>query len=100
MMLSRYIVVGCVITSLAFAAPHHRHLSVKAVADHGVVVYLSDGSAWEVRNENRPSAASWKAGTFVRVYSIQDSGWPYRLATNPGMSSGDIISVAKLVKVH
>ena len=40
-------------------------LKVKAIADSGTLVYLSDGSAWEVRTENRNKAAAWPKGAGI-----------------------------------
>ena len=43
---------------------------VKEVLDDGSYVMLEDGSVWEIRLPQRPNAASWRAGDFVRLTNI------------------------------
>jgi hypothetical protein len=45
-------------------------LYVREVTDGGSFVTLEDGSIYEVRLPQRPVAASWQPGDFVRLTSI------------------------------
>ena len=75
-------------------------LAVSTTADSGLVLYLSDGSAWEIRHENRDKAKAWPKGARVGIYRTEDHDYPYRLLLRPGQSDGDIISAKRLQRVR
>lgn len=79
--------------------PTPKHLTLKASLDAGTVVYLSDGSVWEVRPENRPKVATWAIKEKVAVYRNGDRIWPYVLVLRPGDSSGGVAGARRLIKV-
>lgn len=74
-------------------------LSISATVDRGTMLCLTDGSAWEVRPENRPKVASWPMKTQVAVYKIDDREFPYRLVLRPGKSDGDIVAARRLTRI-
>ncbi len=71
-----------------------------AIVDSGTVLYLSDGSAWEIRRENRAKAAAWPKGEVIATYQANDREFPYRLVLRPGRDDGDVISANRLVRVY
>lgn len=95
-LLTLTLLIACVGTSFA----DKPKLAVSATAARGCILYLTDGSAWEVRAENREQAASWPLKTQVAIYRTNDSAWPYRLILRPGKPDGDILSAKRLVKVR
>jgi hypothetical protein len=77
-----------------------RALSVMTSADAACVLYLSDGSAWEVRVENRPKAGAWPAKTPVGVFKVDDREWPYRIVARPGKANGEVVAARRLVRIR
>jgi hypothetical protein len=77
-----------------------KQLTVMASADHGVVLYLSDGSAWEIRQENRAAAAGWPMHAPVGVYRTEDRDFPFRLVRNPGKADGSVLSAKRLYRLR
>ncbi len=75
-------------------------LAVLVSADAACVMYLTDGSAWEIRVENRPKAAAWPAKTLVGVYRVDDREWPYRLIARPGKANGEVVGARRLVRIR
>ena len=71
-----------------------------ARAGSAAVVYLSDGTAWEIRPENRPLAATWPAKTPIGVYKVDDRDWQYRLVLRPGKSDGDMVAARKMRRIR
>src|SRR5688500_3608132 len=58
----------------------------------GAAFALSDGSAWEVRNEDRGRAREWEMGRKVAVYWTRHREWPYRLIIDPGTQKERVVS--------
>lgn len=62
------------------ATPQSQQLTLSKVIDSGSTVFLSDGSAWEIRSENRQRATQWPLRRRIRLYRTSDTaGFPYRL---------------------
>ena len=99
-MTPRLLVTLTLIVALAGLAPAQKYktLALSAVAARGCLIYLTDGSAWEVRTEDRDKVTKWPLKTAVAVYYTNDSGWPYRLILKPGKADGDIVSAKRLVR--
>lgn len=76
-----------------------RPLTLTASADSGCVLYLSDGSVYEVRSENRIKASTWKAGSPVGIFRANDKLFPYRIVLKPGKADGDVVSAIRLTRV-
>lgn len=95
-LLTLFVSVAC----LAIAASHLRPLRLRAKIDSGVVVYLSDGSAWEVRVENRAKVSKWATDSPISVYRTSDTDFPFRLVLRPGDAGGEIVSVKRLTRVR
>ena len=74
-------------------------LTLTASADAACVLYLSDGTAWEIRVENRPKANAWPMKTQIGIYKVEDREFPYRLVLRPGKSNGDIVAARKLIRI-
>jgi hypothetical protein len=79
---------------------HSKGLSFKASVDSGVMAYLSDNSAWEIRPENRQKVASWPIGARVLVYRTNDSGYPFRLVLKPSNGPDDIVAAKMLERIR
>ncbi len=76
------------VVCLAMGASHSKPLRLRAEIDSGVVVYLSDGSAWEVRVGNRAKVSAWTTGSPIGVYRTSDRDFLYRLILRPGDAGG------------
>jgi hypothetical protein len=87
-----------VANALASGGSAPRPLTVTELVDSGTVVFLSDGSAWEVRNENRSKLQKWPRNAAISVYRTDDRDWPYRLVARRPVS--DVVSVKRLQKVR
>jgi hypothetical protein len=77
-----------------------RSPTITASVDSGVALYLSDGSAWEIRPENRPKTAGWPKGVSIGVYKTADGPYPYRLVLRPGKADGEIVSAKRLQRIR
>ncbi len=101
-MTPRLLVTLALVLACAGLAPAQKHktLALSAVAARGCLIYLTDGSAWEVRTEDRDKASKWTLKTAVAVYKTNDTGWPYRLILKPGKAVGDIVSAKRLARVR
>lgn len=72
-------------------------ISTNSVA--GLVLYLSDGTTWEIRHEDRARAANWPKGEAIGVYKTSaDRDFPYRLILKPGRNDCDIVSAKRLLR--
>lgn len=99
--MTRRLLLALVLTlaCLSSAGGMIKTLTLTASADSACVLYLSDGSAWEIRGENRPKAASWPMKTQIGVYKVEDREFAYRLVLRPGKSNGDIVAARRLVRI-
>jgi hypothetical protein len=77
----------------------HKSPTIIASADSGVALFLSDGTAWEIRAENRSKTVSWPKGASIGVYKIADSPYPYRLVLRPGKADSQIVSAMRLQRI-
>jgi hypothetical protein len=89
----------------AFASPqraraHQRRITLESTADSGVIAYLSDHSAWEIRTENRAKISQWPKGEPVGVFKITDPDFPYRLVLRPNEANGEIVAAKPLHRVR
>jgi hypothetical protein len=98
--MARLVLFFALLCTVCLALPQrtrpHRPLTVAATLEAGVVVYLSDGSAWEIRAENRQKAAVWPKGVVVGVYKANSGQYPYRLVLRPGKPDGVVVSAILL----
>lgn len=98
-LLSLFLLVWLV--AISFAGPvRSKTLTVKSKIDHGCVVFLSDGTGWEIRQENRAKVDAWPAKARVAIYKINDRGFPYRIVLDPDGGSGDVVSANRLLRVR
>src|SRR5690242_8651967 len=80
------------LSAFAFASDS----KIKAIGDHGTIIFLTNGDAYEIRVENRQKAASWPKGETVTFYTINDRSFPYRLVIRAGRDDADVIAANKL----
>lgn len=66
-------------------------LTLTRIVDRMALI-LSDGSAWEVRNEDRSKSNAWQAGKKIAVYWTKHREWPYRLVFDPGSAEAKMVS--------
>lgn len=88
------------LSNLVVAGGPAKPVTITARAGSAAVVYLSDGTAWEIRPENRPLAATWPAKTPIGVYKVDDRDWQYRLVLRPGKSDGDMVAARKMRRIR
>lgn len=90
-----------VLMSFCFAAPgkERRSLHIVTSIDSATVLMLSDGSAWEIRTENRTKAAAWSKDGSLRVYKVDDRDFPYRIVIDAGKASSGVVSAKRLTRV-
>lgn len=63
------------------------------------MLYLTDGSAWEIQGENRPKAAPCPQKTQIAVYKVEDREFPYRLVLRPGKANIDVVAARRLLRI-
>lgn len=105
-MRSALILLFCLATASAFAQGkhvEHRHraaaLAVKGEAEGGLILYLSDGSSWEIRHDDAAKTVHWPAGKRAAIFRTNDGAYPYRIMLNPGEPDGQLVSAKRLQRI-